>query len=306
MKFSGHETFACRYAWLPKAYRAIVDDPSILRDEERAMVGLGVGKNMVRSIRFWGEAMNVIAPMKDKTFAPTIFGTAIFDHTGFDPFLEDVRTLWLLHWNIAARVTDPLFAWDFLFNRWPYPEFTRSEVLAAFVREAKRLNVPRSEVTLKQHLDVFLQSYVSTREQTSVVEDSLDCPLAELELLQVVGVRRTDSSARFEQVYSFRREAKPEITAALFEYCLDDYWRGHHATETSVTYREVAIGPYSIGQVFQLPEDDIRGRLDTFTMTDALHSFSYQPSAVQGIVFRRNTAPLDLLTAVYAEENTGV
>jgi hypothetical protein len=27
-RFSGHETFACRYAWLPKAYRAIAADAS--------------------------------------------------------------------------------------------------------------------------------------------------------------------------------------------------------------------------------------------------------------------------------------
>ena len=268
------------------------------------MVSLGVGKNMVRSIRFWGVAMNVIAPMQDRTFTPTTFGAAVFDDTGHDPFLEDIRTLWLLHWNLATRVTDPLFAWDFLLNRWPYPEFTRSEVLASFVREAKRLNVSRSEVTLKQHLDVFLQTYVSNREPTSVVEESLDCPLAELDLLQVVGVRRSDSSARYEQVYSFRRETKPEITAALFEYCLDDYWRGRHATETSVTYREVAIGPCSIGQVFQLPEDDIRSRLETFATTDTLQSFRYQPSAVQGMVFRRKTVSGDLLAAVYAEEAT--
>ncbi len=52
MRFSGHESFVCRYAWLPKAFRAIVQDPAAFRDEEQAMVSLGVGKNMVRSIRF--------------------------------------------------------------------------------------------------------------------------------------------------------------------------------------------------------------------------------------------------------------
>ena len=54
MKFSGHESFACRYAWLPKAYRFVVDEPATFRDAEQAMVSLGVGKNMVRSIRFLG------------------------------------------------------------------------------------------------------------------------------------------------------------------------------------------------------------------------------------------------------------
>src|SRR5581483_7423582 len=97
---------------------------------------------------------------------------------GFDPFLEDVRTLWLLHWKVASRPADPLFAWDFLLNKWPYAELTRSEVLAAFIRESRRLNLPHSDVTLGQHLDVFLHTYVPTRGARGAFEDTLDCPLA--------------------------------------------------------------------------------------------------------------------------------
>jgi len=52
-RFSGHETFPCRYAWLPKAYGALADSPTAFADEEEAMITLGVGKNMVRAIRFW-------------------------------------------------------------------------------------------------------------------------------------------------------------------------------------------------------------------------------------------------------------
>src|SRR5579875_2189747 len=49
-RFSGHETFPCRYAWLPKAYQAINRDAKLLLDDENAMVELGVGKNMVHAI----------------------------------------------------------------------------------------------------------------------------------------------------------------------------------------------------------------------------------------------------------------
>jgi hypothetical protein len=304
MRFSGHESFACRYAWLPKAFRAIDQDPAAFRDEERAMVSLGVGKNMVRSIRFWVEVMGVAAPRPDKTLEPTSFGQAVFADGGFDPFLEDIRTLWLLHWNVAARVEDPLFAWDFLLHKWPYPELTRSEALTAFVRESRRLNVSHSEVTLGQHLDVFLHTYVFTRGAQGALEESLDCPLAELELLQIVGERRVDGSGRREPVYAFRREAKPDITTALFEYFLDNYWRRRHAGEATVTYRDVAIAPGSIGQLLKLPEDDIRARLDVYAAPESLRPFSYQPSAVQGLVTRRDIGTRDFLAAVYTEEDS--
>ena len=47
-RFSGHETFPCRYAWLPKAVQWLAEDPALFRNEDQAMVKLGVGKNMVR------------------------------------------------------------------------------------------------------------------------------------------------------------------------------------------------------------------------------------------------------------------
>jgi hypothetical protein len=53
-KFSGHETFPCRYAWLPKAVDTVNNNPAIFSDEDEAMIKLGVGKNMVRAIRFLG------------------------------------------------------------------------------------------------------------------------------------------------------------------------------------------------------------------------------------------------------------
>src|SRR5262245_2132233 len=51
-RFSGHETFPCRYTWLPKAVARLQAKPTLFADEDDAMVQLGVGKNMARAIRF--------------------------------------------------------------------------------------------------------------------------------------------------------------------------------------------------------------------------------------------------------------
>ena len=57
--FSGHESFACRYGWLPKLYEAVTDDPSLFSSDDRAILRLGIGRNMVKSLRFWGEAFRI-------------------------------------------------------------------------------------------------------------------------------------------------------------------------------------------------------------------------------------------------------
>jgi hypothetical protein len=300
-RFSGHETFACRYAWLPKAYRELADDPDAFADEDRAMVRLGVGKNMVRSIRFWIEVMGIVEPVAGRSFELTPFGRAVLAEDGFDPYLEDARTLWLLHWNVATN-RNPLFAWEFLLFRWPFGELTRSEAFTALRREARRLSATHSDVTLGIHLDVFLHTYIAARAVKGTAEQALDSPLAELELLHQVGERRAEDTGRREPSYAFRREPKPEVTKAVFEYCLDDCWRRYKQNDATITFRDVAMTPRSVGQVFKLPEEDVRSRLDAYVMADSVAPFRYQPSAVQGLVFRRDYDTRNLLAAVYAQE----
>src|SRR6266436_7460481 len=228
-RFSGHESFVLRYAWLPKAATALVDDSTILTAarEDDAMVQLGVGKNMVRAIRFWADAADVaIANESPATgLRPSEFGEDILGPNGHDEYLEDIKTLWLIHWKISTNVQEPLFAWHYLLNFWHRPDFTRGEALAAFTQEAERLGKKLSAVTLEHHFTTFLHSYVPTRSKKGeVLEDNLDCPLVELELLQNMGERPAADSSRREPIYAFRAEEKPEISPGLFIYCLDDFW----------------------------------------------------------------------------------
>jgi hypothetical protein len=59
LSFTGHETFVFRYAWLTKAVAAVAEDPGVFTQED-AIVRLGVGKNMVRSIRHWALATGML------------------------------------------------------------------------------------------------------------------------------------------------------------------------------------------------------------------------------------------------------
>jgi hypothetical protein len=104
-KFSGHETFPCRYAWLPKAYAALKVNERVFADEDGAMIALGVGKNMARAIRFWVQAAGIAEPAAGG-FKGTTFGNAVFGKHGLDPFLEDIRTLRTVHsWAWHNRLT---------------------------------------------------------------------------------------------------------------------------------------------------------------------------------------------------------
>ena len=268
-RISGHESFPCRYTWLPKAVRGLTANPKLFSDEEAAMVDLGVGKSMVRAIRFWSQASGMAtAGAKGGGHGLTEIGRALLGEGGLDPFLEDIRTLWLIHWNLSTDTANPLLAWDYLLNRWQDPELVPSKVLKTLQQEAAKQDDDLSPVTLEQHFDTFLHTYVPTRgRKGQVQEDNLDCPLVELELILKVGERELErSSGKREIIYGFRRDEKLDITPGLFVYCLNDFWQKRHAAEATLTLREVAHGHGSPGQIFKLPEEDIRTRVDALAL----------------------------------------
>src|SRR5688500_13605213 len=99
--FSGHESFPLRFTWLTKAVRhceAVRERDLFSRPD--GMVILGVGKNMVRSMRSWAIATGMLEADGEtgrvKRLRPTRLGTLLFGANGLDPFMEDPGTIWLL------------------------------------------------------------------------------------------------------------------------------------------------------------------------------------------------------------------
>ena len=264
MRFTGHETFPCRYTWLPKAVAALDKNRHLFSDIDEAIVALGVGKQMARAIRFWVEAAKVVEREKKGDFKITWLGEKLLGEGGYDLYLENVQTLWLIHWNFSTHPENPIFAWDFLMNQWQEPEIASSLVVDAFQKEADSQDRKLSPVTLKQHFNIFLHTYVPTRgTKGDILEDNLDSPLTELNLIRRIGERVLDGQdGKREPVYTFNRDPKPKISQQLFAYCLNDFWETYHPAEQTLLFRAVASGHGSLGQIFKLPEREIRDRLE--------------------------------------------
>jgi hypothetical protein len=302
-RFSGHETFPCRYAWLPKAVQHLSRNSLLFQDEQKTMVALGVGRNMVRSIKFWAESAGIISERKPEGWDVTRFGSDVLGREGHDPYLERVQTLWLLHWKISTNPNQPLFAWHYLLNYWHRREFSRSEIIKAFAAEAGRMGKKLSEVTLDNDFTTFLHTYTPTKnKKNEVLEDNLDCPLVELELLLKVGERSTQEAGRREAVYSFRVEEKPEISQPLFIFCLNEYWKNKRGNEQTLTFRDVSVLEGSPGQVFKLPENDIRSRLERIKK-DSKGVFDFrESSALQQVIREKNAKPETLIDNIYGKD----
>jgi hypothetical protein len=223
--FSGHDSFQCRQLWLKKGYDYVQEGKSF--NDEDAVVRLGLGKNMVSSIRFWLKAFDII----DNKDIPTEFGKRLFDDkNGYDPFLEDEASLWLLHYQLVKNSFASIYS--IIFN-----EFRKEKLFfnkETFVNYVKRIGESNpdlnfNENTVAKDFTVFANLYKNDPESKDV-EDSFSGILSEIELLKTTG------KGKEEQFYieNMERDNLPE--AVVLFTILDNFNYGNSISLNSLEF----------------------------------------------------------------------
>lgn len=172
--FSGHESFKCKTHWLKRGYDFICNGGNF--NDEDAVVKLGVGKNMVTSIKYWMKSFGFLDSNSELTnFAHTL----ISDEVGKDPFFEDIGSLWLLHYMLIKEDYATIYKTVFIdFHR------QRNEInkhrLHNFIRHfcfAPEYQYLYNENTIKRDIDVLLHNYCDTNSLNIEDSNSLLLPL---------------------------------------------------------------------------------------------------------------------------------
>ncbi len=155
--FSGHESFPCKSIWLKKGYDYLVEHNKFTDPD--AVVKLGVGKNMVQSIKFWLRAFDLLKDDEVTEIARYIFN----DRDGKDPYAEDNTTLWILHYLLVVSAVSSIYRLVFVDLQREKKEFDKDQVLSFIKRkcnEPEQKNV-FNENTVKKDIRVLLQSYIA-------------------------------------------------------------------------------------------------------------------------------------------------
>jgi len=239
-RFSGHQTFSFRYGWLEKGFRFVKDNKWFIDPD--AIVDLGVGKNMVNSIRYWCEMTGIISDG-----ALSEFGQKILDEeNGWDPFLEDNASLWLIHWKLN---TNPLFMTSgiALFSFLHQPEFSKHDVAEASLRSLDPNKKAPSDSILLRDIDCYIRSYAGSKrfDKSTTREESFECPLQELNLIHPM----IDSG-----MYRFSIGSKVSLPAEVIGFAVFEYLaKGNN--RSSMRIQEALYHEFSPGQVFMLDEN---------------------------------------------------
>jgi len=256
-QFSGHETFPLRYGWLKKAFDRVAEteDQSENRTacwDDDAIARFGVGKNMVASMRHWAKAARVIEEPTLNSVRTTELGRLLFGLKGLDPYMEHPATLWLIHWQLAARADKTTWFWAF--NHYPAITFERDGLMKKLDRLTKDRDWSRVAITtIKNDVACFIRTYVARQPSGKTGhDDALESPLTELGLIKAIGKK---------DGFRFVRGPKSTLGDGVFTFALIDFWSRYAPNAATLSFEVIAHAPGAPGRVFQFEENDVADRL---------------------------------------------
>lgn len=179
--FSGHETFQCRHLWLKKGYDFVKSGKTY--SDKDAVVELGVGKNMVTSIRYWMKAFGLL----EDNDQVSEFADYLFGDEGQDPFLEDDASLWLLHYKIVSMGYATIYSLIFNELRKERMEFSR-ENFCKFVELKSKAELPFqfTKNTIESDFEVFVKLYLGNDAANKDKEEIVSGIFPDIELIRPI------------------------------------------------------------------------------------------------------------------------
>ena len=202
MLLNKHGSFYIRNNWPTKIISSINADRLIFspNNELDAVDIIGVGRVMVKAMRYWAVAMGLATEEKTQQGVAcnlTDLGNII---SARDPFCQDKGSLWLLHRNLATN-EEQATAWYWAFNIYNNKTFSKEDFCSAFYSYIQRAGGNYQKTAVEKEFDCFKNTYVSDKafDVHKIIEEDTVPFFAPLRLLDYnTGVfERTKISAKY-------------------------------------------------------------------------------------------------------------
>lgn len=297
--FARHETFHPRFGWLRKAVTESARAGGVFTDNE-ATVKLGVGKNMVNAIRYWGLAFKILEQKENPGrprvpwTIPSAFGMKLLGDDGWDPYLEDAASLWLLHWKLLSpKCQAPV--WWVAFNDFTAIQFSESQLTTHVLELAAAAGWPTVvEASVKKDVDCLIRTYTVRRHGRQSLDDILDCPFRELGLIE-------SATGEEGRRWRFVVGEKPGLPDEIVAHAALDYAAVSSDGATSISIARLAHDPGSPGAAFRLNETALFDSLSRAANSSESLRVA-EPGGLRQLLFNGDPAVIAdcILTGYYA------
>jgi len=243
-KIKGHEKFSLREGWLNKGILCVRDNPKVFSGND-GPDSLGVGNNMVKSIRYWMQAFDLIEESQKDGAKLSQLGEVICAE---DVFFEDIFTLWVLHSNLVKNI-EKSTVWYMFFNRCSAEEFSKLEIFNLIKMELFKYigNNSAPDGSIKDDIDVLLNMYTKGNIKNDDPEDKNVSPFATLGLIK-------KEEEKYFRIHPDLRKINEWVI--LYELsCMFE-------KEENISIDAISVAEKSLGSIYNLSRVTINGYLD--------------------------------------------
>lgn len=181
VRLKGNESFILREGWIKKGLTEVEKNPKIFSDKD-AVVYLGIGSNMVKSLKFYLTTMNLIKNKEGKNNGVELTNLAklILE---YDKYLEDIFTIYLLHLNFVLDDYNAFVA-NYIFNNFDNTKLDKENIQDQIEEYLKYNNISYSDKSLKDDINSFIKMY--TKSEIEDPETDLNSPFSDLYLFKKI------------------------------------------------------------------------------------------------------------------------
>lgn len=176
LRLKRHGSFSIREGWFEKAINSIKENEKSIFGKENGVAILGIGANMVTSLRFWLIASDII---HEKTSLLSDFGNLLVE---YDPYLDTNFSWWMIHQHLISNFKEiPVF--NIIFNNFDLKKFTKETIKQFILNYMQENNYDMSNsARVEDDITILLRTYIN--EKILNPEDNLNSPFGKLGLLK--------------------------------------------------------------------------------------------------------------------------
>lgn len=259
MAYARHQSFYIRDKWFSKGLRAVKQNKRFFF-EEYAFETIGLGKNMLESLKYWLLAFDVLEERIEegqRVHVLSDLGNILYDN---DRLLQRNDTLSILHYHLVRNKKNLSTVFDWYFNKYKETIASKRDLFNSFTTWVSQNEVKEmSRNSLKRDIDCLIQFYTKTPDMNDP-EDVLFCPFSKLSLM-----KSEHSGERDDIIRKFTPELFSIGILSLY-YILLDY--DQITSDRLIGVDEIVSAENLWGRIFNLTRSKVVDVLNILTTHD--------------------------------------
>lgn len=246
---------------------------------------------MVASIRYWLKAFG----LTDEYDQPNNFAEMLFGKFGKDPYIENIGTLWLLHYFLVKTNRASIYSLVFNEFRKERREFNQAQLERFINRKCVESNNTTSPKSIQRDINVFLKNYIRPRHSKKNIDENFSAILIDLGLIQELATADSGTGLWYAIASKDRPEIPPEII--LFAI-LDQYSWEELPQNLSISFRDLLNGANSVGNIFAMTSRGLLDKIGEIVESNSTIVFS-DDAGIKELQFKRPIDRWEILQEYY-------